>query len=251
MWDRPIIAVIAVVASLALATAPARADRRLDDAKQQVNAADIAYRLGRFEEALAKYSRAYELYPVAGLLFNIAQCHKNLKDYEKAIFFYEGYLRDAPNAPNRALVKDLIRESQAELDRARARAPEPPPPADVPPAPVAAPPAPEPATSVAAPPHDARPATEPSRRPVLLSSALIAGGVVAGGAGGAFYYYGQKRGPSEKYVYADTRVLGGVLVAVGAGAIATGAVLLLRHPTAAPVVAVAPSGAYAGWAGAF
>ena len=239
---------LAAVVTVAVLATSARADDRLALARQQVKAADIDYRLGRFVEALAEYTKAYELYPVPPLLFNIAQCHKNLKDYAKAIFFYEGYLRDEPAAKNGALVHDLIRESKAELDKVSPDSPPvAPPPASVavaaPGGPPPALPAPTDAQVIVATPRDRR----GSR---VLPSLLIGGGAAAGASGAVFYYYGQKRGRDEKYVYSDTRALGVTLVAVGGVAIVTGAILWLRRP-ATPVAAITPDGGYLGWAGAF
>ncbi|CAN5436157.1 hypothetical protein BH11MYX1_BH11MYX1_56330 [soil metagenome] len=109
-----------VVVSLVLAVGHAHADPRLD-AKPHVTTADREYQLGRFAEALLEYTRAYELFPTAPLLFNIAQCHRGLKNWERAIFFFDGYLRERPAAENRKVVQELIQEAQAELDRQRER----------------------------------------------------------------------------------------------------------------------------------
>jgi tetratricopeptide (TPR) repeat protein len=87
-----------------------------DAARPHVAAADTAYKLGSFEAALAEYSKAYELFPAPAILFNLAQCHMNLKHWDLAIFFYEGYLRARPDAKNRALVEDRLREAHAALD---------------------------------------------------------------------------------------------------------------------------------------
>lgn len=95
----------------------ARGEDAKDLARPLVQHADIEYKLGRFTEALAGYTQAYEVYPAPPLLFNIAQCHRNLKNYERAKFFFEGYLRDSRGAENRELVEDLIREATAELDK--------------------------------------------------------------------------------------------------------------------------------------
>ena len=66
------------------------------------------FNLGRFREALARFRRAYETVPLSGLLYNIAQCHRFLQDWKEAIYFYRGYLRDNPGAPNTQVVQDLI-----------------------------------------------------------------------------------------------------------------------------------------------
>ncbi len=86
------------------------------EAKKHFNAGQIHYKLGRFDKALKEYSAAYEIMPLAGFLFNLGQCHRNLKHYERAIFFYEGYLRDKPKARNRAVVEELLAECRGKLD---------------------------------------------------------------------------------------------------------------------------------------
>ena len=111
-----------VIAALVLATATATAqpDARPPDASPETIAearrihdgATASYKLGRFEEALAGYSQAYELYRAPAFLFNIAQCHFQLKNWARAEFFFEGYLRELPAASNRKLVEDLIRDAR-------------------------------------------------------------------------------------------------------------------------------------------
>lgn len=106
---------------LVLGLGRVHADNKLD-AKPHVASADRQYQLGRFTEALAEYTKAYELYPAPPLLFNIAQCHRGLKNWEGAIFFFDGYLRERPSAENRKVVQDLIEEAQSELQKQRERA---------------------------------------------------------------------------------------------------------------------------------
>jgi len=90
-------------------------------AKALFDRAEKAYYLGRFREALALYSKAYDTLPLPGFLFNIGQCHRMLKQYEKAIFFYKGYLQ-ASDASNRKMVLGLIRDLEHRLAaRPRAR----------------------------------------------------------------------------------------------------------------------------------
>lgn len=101
--------------------APASADNKAE-AKPHVAIADREFKLGHFKEALAEYGKAYELFPAPALLFNIGQCERYLKDYERAIFSFQSYLREKPDAANRATVEDLIHESQAALDAERADA---------------------------------------------------------------------------------------------------------------------------------
>ena len=84
----------------------------LSEAKRIVKQANTQYQLGRFTEASDAYARSYELVPTPGLLFNLGQCQMALENYPRAIFFFEGYLRDKPDAPNAALVRDLLAEAR-------------------------------------------------------------------------------------------------------------------------------------------
>ena len=117
---RPSLGILLAAALLAAAPAPARADDARDQARQLVEQANTDYKLGRFQEALDGYSRAYELFHAPALLFNIGQCHRNLGHHERAIFFFAGFLREKPDDPNRALVESLIGESRAALAAERA-----------------------------------------------------------------------------------------------------------------------------------
>ena len=106
--------------------ASAQADDSADraEAKKLFDEAQVHYAVGRFPEALEDYSRAYELAQLPGFLFNIGQCHRELQDYERALFFFEGYLRDKPDAKNRRVVEDLIVEARrkaAEQEEERRR----------------------------------------------------------------------------------------------------------------------------------
>ncbi len=98
----------------------AAADPALRQAKAHFHEGETAYTLGKFDKALTEFSAAYEAKPLPGFLFNIAQCHRQLKHWERAVFFYEGYLRQIPDAPNRALVSDLLKEARANHDKEEA-----------------------------------------------------------------------------------------------------------------------------------
>jgi tetratricopeptide (TPR) repeat protein len=98
------------------------APKGLEEAKALTQKAEVDYKLGHFEASLSEYGSAYEKYPTPALLLNIGQCHRMLKNYEQAIFFYKGYLRDKPDAPNRSAIEALIDESTKNLEAQRAEA---------------------------------------------------------------------------------------------------------------------------------
>lgn len=74
-----------------------------------------AFELGRFQEALEQYEKAYQIAALPGFLFNIGQCHRNLGNYQKAIFSFRLYLQKKPNAPNRDAVQVLLDELEAQV----------------------------------------------------------------------------------------------------------------------------------------
>jgi tetratricopeptide (TPR) repeat protein len=103
---------VCLCACLTLVFSTAKADDNKILARQHFEKGQTHYKLGQFEEALSEYSQAYKLAPLAGFLFNIGQCHRRLEDYEQAIFFLKGYLREKPKAKNRALVENLIKDAE-------------------------------------------------------------------------------------------------------------------------------------------
>ena len=154
--------------------------------------AQIAYNLRQFKDALDKYAAAYRLDPVPELLFNIAQCHRQLKQYEEAVFFYKRYLAISPNSANAENAARLLEEVQRlatgaspavrlesatpPTDQPTAVAPPTPPP--LPEVPLTAPTSSAPFAEVSAP----APVAVPRYRPAAFG--IFGAGVVAGGVGG-------------------------------------------------------------------
>ena len=92
-------ACLALLAATVAFAPPAAAQTALEQAKGLTGRATIEYNVGHFEQALDLYSRAYQALPTPALLFDIGQCHRMLGNGERAIFFFQGYLRDKPDAP--------------------------------------------------------------------------------------------------------------------------------------------------------
>ena len=72
---------------------------RTERARALFDEAEGHYARGAYADALAGYAKAYQVLPLPAFLFNIAQCHRMLGKYDRAIYFYEGYLRDSPARP--------------------------------------------------------------------------------------------------------------------------------------------------------
>ena len=110
-----LLAMLALV-TLALAAAPRGAhaeDKATRAAKRHFKKGEKLFALGRFDEALLAYEAAFEAKPLPGFLFNIGQCHRNLGDYDAAIFSFRKYLKLSPDAENREAVLEYIDELEA------------------------------------------------------------------------------------------------------------------------------------------
>jgi tetratricopeptide (TPR) repeat protein len=107
-----------LIATAPLVPATALAD---GDAERRAQAhfqrGEKMFRVGRFQEALVAYQRAFDAMPLPELLFNIAQCYRNLGDPEQAIRSYRRYLHEKPDANNRRQVELTIAELEAEVAR--------------------------------------------------------------------------------------------------------------------------------------
>lgn len=84
------------------------------------------YDLGKFEQAIDLFERAFEVYPYPEALFNLGQAHRQLKHYERALFYFGSYIRNKPDAPNRAEVEGIVGELEALIAAQTASAEKPP-----------------------------------------------------------------------------------------------------------------------------
>lgn len=113
---RLVASALAVCISLPIEARSANAEARSasPQAKAEFAAAKRAYELGQFEQALAGYTDAYQRKSHPAILFNIAQCHRQLGNYERAAFFYRRYLALSVTRPkNAGVVEELIAEVES------------------------------------------------------------------------------------------------------------------------------------------
>jgi len=88
-------------------------------AKRHYERGQKLFNLQKFDEALEQYQKAFDAKPIPAFLFNIGQCHRNLGDYDAAIFSFKRYLKLEPEAENRDQVEELLEElenKKAEAD---------------------------------------------------------------------------------------------------------------------------------------
>lgn len=101
---------LACVASTRVAAADDDDDTAMRTAKRYYNRGQKLFGLQKFDKALEQFQKAFDAKPIPEFLFNIGQCHRNLGDYEAAIFSFKRYLKLDPEAQNREKVEELIEE---------------------------------------------------------------------------------------------------------------------------------------------
>lgn len=107
-----------VIASLVIGIGIAHADDKATRlAQKHFGKAQKLYNVGKFQQALDEYEAAYDAAPLPDFLFNIAQCYRNLEDYDRAIFSFKKYLKEKPDADDRAQVEKFIDELEEKRDR--------------------------------------------------------------------------------------------------------------------------------------
>jgi tetratricopeptide (TPR) repeat protein len=110
----------AVLVLGALATAPARAED-VAEAKARFKKGVELYRDRRWRDAMAEFEAAYRAKPHGAIQFNIAQCRERLEDWPGALRSYQDYLREVPDATDRAAVRASMRRLEERLAAAGAQ----------------------------------------------------------------------------------------------------------------------------------
>jgi hypothetical protein len=102
---------------------PALSQAQPRDARSLYRSGTQHYNLAEYRQALEDFKAAYRATPDPVFLFNIAQCHRQLHEYEEAATFYRSYRRESPEAPNRKEVERLILQMEQAVAEQRARQP--------------------------------------------------------------------------------------------------------------------------------
>src|SRR4051812_38808321 len=96
-------------------------------AKDKYNAGKRAYRLGDFDLAIKEWSQAYHIVEDPTFLYNIGRAHREKKDYEKAIYFYESFLKDSKDEATRTVVEQQLVDLRKLRDAQKPAVVDPPP----------------------------------------------------------------------------------------------------------------------------
>lgn len=89
------------------------------EARQHFMQGIEAFRAHRYREAIQSFELAAQLVPSADLWFNIARAREELSEYESAIEYYQRYLRDRVDPPDRRQIEQHIEELRERAEAAR------------------------------------------------------------------------------------------------------------------------------------
>jgi len=91
-----------------LAAAPALGADDVTVARAAFDRGAKLYRAGKFREAIGQFEAAYRAKPHGAVHFNVAQCRERLEEWPAALRSYHDYLREVPDAADRAAVRAAI-----------------------------------------------------------------------------------------------------------------------------------------------
>jgi tetratricopeptide (TPR) repeat protein len=111
------LAILPLLVAILAVNPDAHAD--VANAKAHYERGQALYQLGEYRRALDEFKEAHIEKADPALLYNIAQCYRQLGDTENALAFYRRYLSFGPEGPLRADVERRIQE--LELARTAAR----------------------------------------------------------------------------------------------------------------------------------
>ena len=127
--DRSTIALVSLAAAAVLcaSAAPARAASPQEPAAKQALAdGDRNFQLGRYEDAIGAYERAYGLDPQPAFLYNIALAHRRQYDVDgrldhllRARELYRNYLKSNAAGPRRVGVEKILADLDAKITEAK------------------------------------------------------------------------------------------------------------------------------------
>ena len=119
--SRAIFLTLAICLAFVASARVASADPAMRTAKRHYERGQKLFALQKFDEALDQFQKAFDAKPIPDFLFNIGQCHRNLGDYDAAIFSFKRYLKLDPDTANREQVEELITELEEKMARDDAR----------------------------------------------------------------------------------------------------------------------------------
>ena len=115
-------ALVFAAAAHAQEAKPAKAADPEAAAAERYKAGVAAFDAGKFAEALAAFTEAYNLSSKTDLLYNLGVCAEKVGDRDKAIAYYRLYLEEKPDAEDAAEVKARLEALRGEATAPAAQA---------------------------------------------------------------------------------------------------------------------------------
>ena len=115
------IATLLAAASAAVPT-PARAADDVVQARAHFDRGARLFRAAKYREAIGEFETAYRLKPHGAIHFNVAQCRERLEEWPNALRSYQDYLREVPDASDRAAVRASIQRIEQRIAKAGVQA---------------------------------------------------------------------------------------------------------------------------------
>jgi tetratricopeptide (TPR) repeat protein len=116
----------ALLLALLLAAPDARAQAPAQDdtaeARTRFRAGTAHFKAARYRDAAAEFEAAYRLRPHGTIHFNVAQCRDRLGEWPAALRAYSDYLREVPDAKDRAAVRASMKRIEGKLATAGVQA---------------------------------------------------------------------------------------------------------------------------------
>ena len=100
--------ILAGAALALLLSSPALAADDVTVARVAFDRGAKLYRAGKYREAIGQFEAAYRAKPHGAIHFNVAQCRERLEEWPAALRSYHDYLREVPEAADRAAVRAAI-----------------------------------------------------------------------------------------------------------------------------------------------
>lgn len=110
---------VAPAAPAASSAAPANPQEGLREAQLHLQRALDFFRRQDYTNAIHEFELAHSAAPSADILYNIARAHELQSHFDEAVQFYQRYLRDKVDPPDRADVERRIRELSELAERRR------------------------------------------------------------------------------------------------------------------------------------
>ena len=109
---------VALVAAACLAAATDARGDDVEQAKARFRHGVELFQKQRWREAADEFEAAYRLKPHGAIHYNVAQCRERLEEWPGALRSYADYLREVPDAKDRATVRASMRKIEERLARA-------------------------------------------------------------------------------------------------------------------------------------